>query len=69
MAKDNVSPLGSLEDISNACNELIRFNIDERVNKNTPPRAETQMVGYDCERREEGRISGSLPLLGNKTSR
>ena len=33
MAKDNVSPLGSLEDISNACNELIKFNIDERVNK------------------------------------
>ena len=33
MAKDNVSPLGSLEDISNACNELMKFNIDERVNK------------------------------------
>ena len=41
MAKDNVSPLGSLEDISNACNELIKFNIDERVNENTPPCAET----------------------------
>ena len=33
MAKDNVSPLGSLEDISNACNELIKFNMDVRVNK------------------------------------
>ena len=33
MAKDNVSPLGSLEDISNACNELIKFNIDEKANK------------------------------------
>ena len=33
MAKDNVSPLGSLEDISNACNELMKFNIDEKVNK------------------------------------
>ena len=33
MAKDNVSPLGSLEDISNACNELIKFNIDEKVRK------------------------------------
>ena len=33
MAKDNVSPLGSLKDISNACNELIKFNMDVRVNK------------------------------------
>ena len=33
MAKDNVSPLGSLEDISNASKELMKFNIDERVNK------------------------------------
>ena len=39
MAKDNVSPLGSLEEISNASEELMKFNIDERVNKNTPPRA------------------------------
>ena len=41
MAKDNVSPLGSLEDISNARNELIKFNIDERVNENTPPCTKT----------------------------
>ena len=33
MAKDNVSPLGSLEDISNARKELMKFNIDEKVNK------------------------------------
>ncbi len=33
MAKDNISPLGSLEDISNACKELIKFNIDEKSNK------------------------------------
>ena len=33
MAKDNVFPLGSLEDISNACKELIKFNIDEKSNK------------------------------------
>ena len=33
MAKDNVSPLGSLEDISNARKELMQFNIDEKVSK------------------------------------
>ena len=33
MAKDNVSPLGSLEDISNARKELMKFNIDEKVSK------------------------------------
>ena len=33
MTKDNVSPLGSLEDISNARKELMKFNIDEKVNK------------------------------------
>ena len=32
MAKDNISPLGSLEDISNACKELIKFNINEKAN-------------------------------------
>ena len=33
MAKDNVFPLGSLEDISNACKELMKFNIDEKSTK------------------------------------
>ena len=34
MAKDNVSPLGSLEEISNARKELMKFNMDEKkVNK------------------------------------
>ena len=41
MAKDNISPLGSLEDISNARKELMKFNIDERVNENTPPCTKT----------------------------